>query len=175
MSALLNATPIRSEEGEVESVVVTLQDMTPLEEMDRLRTEFLGAVSHELLTPLAAIKGSAASALGPSFPLSSAEARQFFRIVSEQADHMRSLIRDLLDVTRIESGALQVAPEPVDVAALVESARTAFLRGGAQNAVEVELPPDLPASRRTDSGSFRRWAIFCPTRPVALRRRPPSG
>ena len=39
---LVNATPIRSEEGEVESVVVTLQDMTPLEDLERLRAEFLG-------------------------------------------------------------------------------------------------------------------------------------
>ena len=64
VTVLLNATPIRSDEGEVESVVVTLQDMTPPEELDQLRTEFLGVVSHELLTPLTTIKGSAASALG---------------------------------------------------------------------------------------------------------------
>ena len=47
VSVLLNATAIRSEEGQVESVVVTLQDMTALEELDRLRAEFLGMVSHE--------------------------------------------------------------------------------------------------------------------------------
>ena len=54
VTTLVNATPIRSEEGEegdVESVVVTLQDMTPLEEMERLRAEFLGMVSHELQDP----------------------------------------------------------------------------------------------------------------------------
>ena len=57
---------------------------------------------------------------------------------------MRSLIRDLLDVTPIESGTLAVLPEPADVAALVEGARTAFLRGGAGNAIEIDLPTDLP-------------------------------
>ena len=61
VTTLVNATPIRSEEGEVVSVVVTLQDMTPLEEMERLRAEFLGMVSHELRTPLTSIKGSAAT------------------------------------------------------------------------------------------------------------------
>ena len=59
VTTLVNATPIYSEEGAVESVVVTIQDMTPLEELERLRAEFLGMVSHELRTPLAAIKGSA--------------------------------------------------------------------------------------------------------------------
>ena len=61
VTVMMNATPIRSEEGELESVVVTLQDMTALEELDRLRAEFLGMVSHELRVPLAAIKGSAAT------------------------------------------------------------------------------------------------------------------
>ena len=58
VTALLNATPIRSEEGEIESFVVTLQDLTPLEELERLRAEFLGMVSHELRTPLTSIKGA---------------------------------------------------------------------------------------------------------------------
>ena len=50
VTTLINATSILSEEGEVESVVVTMQDMTPMEEMERLRAEFLGMVSHELRT-----------------------------------------------------------------------------------------------------------------------------
>ena len=144
VTTLVNATPIRSVDGEIASLVVTAQDMTPLEEQERLRAEFLGVVSHELLTPLTTIKGSAASVLGSSFPLDLAEMRQFFRIVDEQADHMRSLIRDLLDVTGIEAGTLLVTPEPANVAALVESARGAFLSGGAKNGVEVDIPPDLP-------------------------------
>ena len=61
VATLVNATPIHSEEGELESFVITLQDMAPLEDLDRLRAEFLGIVSHELRTPLASIKGSAAS------------------------------------------------------------------------------------------------------------------
>ena len=63
VTALINASPIRSEEGEVESLVVTLQDMTPLENLERLRAEFLGMISHELRTPLATIKGSTATLL----------------------------------------------------------------------------------------------------------------
>ncbi len=47
VKALLNATPVQSQEGVVESFVVTLQDMTPLEELERLRAESMGMVSHE--------------------------------------------------------------------------------------------------------------------------------
>ena len=59
VTTLMNATPIRSPKGEIESFVMTLQDMTPLEELERQRAEFLGMVSHELRTPLSSIKGSA--------------------------------------------------------------------------------------------------------------------
>ncbi len=65
VTTIVSATPIQSEEGEVESVVVTLQDMTPLEELERLRAEFLATVSHELRVPLTSIKGSVATVLGP--------------------------------------------------------------------------------------------------------------
>ena len=141
---LVNATPIRSEAGEVESVVVTLQDLTPLEELDRLRSEFLGMVSHELRAPLTSIKGSTATVLGVSPVPPPAEMLQFFRIIDEQADHMRSLISDLLDAGRIEAGTLSVTPELSEVPVLVDQARTTFLSGGSRHAVLLDLPPDLP-------------------------------
>ena len=144
VKAVLNVSPIHSEERELESVVVTLQDMTAFEETERMRSEFLGVVSHELLTPLAAIKGSATSALGSAFPLSVSEVNQFFRIVNEQADHMRNLIKDLIDITHIESGTLEVVPEPVDLATLVEGAMTAFLSGQAEKSVEMDVAVDIP-------------------------------
>ena len=144
VTTVINATPIFSEEGAIVSVVATVQDMTPLEDLQRLRAEFLGMVSHELRTPLTTIKGSAATLLTASSTLSPAEMGDFFRIIDEQADHMRSLISDLLDVTRIEAGSLSVTPEPTVVAALVNQAREVFLRGGARNSIEVDLPTDLP-------------------------------
>ena len=144
VSTLINTTPIYADAGEIVSVVATIQDITPLEELERLRAEFLGMVSHELRTPLASIKGSAATVLGTSSPLDPAETRQFFRIIEEQADHMRDLINNLLDLTRIEAGTLSVAPEPTDVAAVIAQARDAFLSGGYRNTIEVDLLPDLP-------------------------------
>ena len=144
VTTLVNATPILSEEGEVVSVVVTLQDMTPLEEMERLRAEFLGMVSHELRTPLTSIKGSAATLTEAASDLDPAEMLQFFRIIGEQADHMRDLIGDLLDVARIETGELSVAPAPADVATLVDEARSRFQSGGGRNNLRIDLSPELP-------------------------------
>ena len=144
VTTLVNATPIYSEEGEVESVVVTLQDMTPLEELERLRAEFLGMVSHELRVPLTSIKGSTTTLLDTSTVLDPAETRQFYRIIDHQADCMRDLISDLLDVARIETGSLSITPEPSDVASLVDEARNTFLSGGGRSSIEINLPPDPP-------------------------------
>ena len=76
--------------------------------------------------------------------LDPAEVRQFFRIIDAQADHMDGLIGDLLDAGRIDSGTLSVDPEPAEVAALVDRARTTFVSGGGRQAVRIDLPPDLP-------------------------------
>ena len=144
VTALINATPIRSGDGELVSVVVTMQDLGPLEELERARAEFVGLVSHELRSPLAAIKGSAATALGAARELDPAEIRQFFRIIEQHADQMDHLIRDLLEAGRIEAGTLTVDPQPSEVAALVNQARNTFLSGGGRHDLVIDLPATLP-------------------------------
>ncbi len=142
--ALVNAAPVRTEGDGIASVVVTLQDLAPLDEIERLRTEFLGLVSHELREPLAAIKGSATTLLEDSAALDPAEMREFHRIIVAQSNHMRGLISDLLDAGRIDSGALSVAPEPSELAELVERARDTFVGGGGRHGIVVDLPVGLP-------------------------------
>ena len=142
--ALVNATPVPRGGSEAGSVVVTVQDLAPLDEIERLRTEFLGLVSHELRAPLAAITGSAFTLLDAPEALDPAEMREFFRIILEQAGHMRGLVADLLDAGRIDSGTLSVSPEPTAAADLVERARSTFLAGDGGRAVAVELEDGLP-------------------------------
>ena len=144
VTTLVNATPIHAEDGAVASVVVTMQDLAPLEELERQRAEFLGMVSHELRVPLTSIKGSTGALLGASRQFAPAETREFIRIVDDQADRMIGLIADLLDAGRIDTGTLSVSPEPSEVAALVDQGRTTFLSGGGRHTVTVDLPPDLP-------------------------------
>ena len=141
---LINSTPIQSTGNAVESMIVTMQDLAPFQELNRLRAEFLGMVSHELRAPLAAIKGSAATVLGSSRVLDRTEMQQFFRIIEGQADHMDNLISDLLDAGRIDSGTLSVDSRPVQVSELVEQARTTFLSGGGRQTIRIDLPLDLP-------------------------------
>ena len=77
VSMLVNATPIGSGSGEVGSFVVTMQDLTDLEELEWLRAEFLAMVSHELREPLTSIKGSITTLLEAATALDAAEVVQF--------------------------------------------------------------------------------------------------
>ena len=144
VTVLINATPIRSAAGDVESVVATLQDMTKFEELERQRAEFLGVVSHELRAPLASIKGSAATLVGSGATLDPAEMDLFYGIIEQQADHMSGLITDLLDMARIDTGTLPLSTEPSEPSLLVDRARNTFLSGGGRRNVPVDLEPDLP-------------------------------
>ena len=144
VTVLLNATPIHAEDGQVASFVITLQDLAPLEEQERLRAEFLAMVSHELRMPLTSVMGAGTTLLNAAADLDPAEMRQFHRIIVDRAEHMRYLIGDLLDVARMETGALSVNPEPSELRLLVEEAESRFVAGGAGNALEVDLADDLP-------------------------------
>ena len=145
VTVLLNATPIRAGDGSIETFVITLQDMTPLEELERLRAEFLATVSHELRTPLSSVKGSVANLMDPSASLDPAEVSQFHRIIDMQTDRMRDLIGDLLDVAHIQTGSLSVSPAPAELVGIVDEARTTYLSGGGRNNIRIEIPPGLPA------------------------------
>ena len=77
--------------------VVTLQDLAPLEELERQRAGFVAMVSHRLRTPLTSILGPTATLLEQSGGLDPAEWREFYRIIDERARRMRGLIGDLPD------------------------------------------------------------------------------
>ena len=94
---------------------------------------------------------------------------EFFRIIDEQANHMRGLLADLLDQGRIETGTVSLAPEPAEVADLVEQAkRTA--QGDGTHALSIDLPDGLTAG----DGGRPVWVSVQalregPQRPTRLR------
>ncbi len=116
-----------------------------LEEVDRLRRSLVGAVSHDLRTPLATIKLSASALLDPESSLSSAEARELIGLVDQQADRLDRLVANLLDLTRIQSGTLELRREVVPVEELVEGAigvlGSGIDRGRLSCVLEAALPP----------------------------------
>jgi K+-sensing histidine kinase KdpD len=87
-----------------------------LRELDRMKTELLGTVSHELRTPLGSIKGYATTLLTHGNRLRKDEQREFLEIIDSEADRLRELIENLLDLSRLEAGVLRIDRQPVRLA-----------------------------------------------------------
>ena len=138
--ALVSAAPIYRDGEEIAAAVSIIQDISPLEELERLKSEFLGIISHELRTPLTAIKGSTATVLGSRHPLDDREIWEFFEIIDEQADKMRDLVNNLLDVTRIEAGELSISLSPFDLREALEEAKSMFVLNGGYQEISIETP-----------------------------------
>ncbi|MFQ6028980.1 MAG: PAS domain S-box protein [Dehalococcoidia bacterium] len=141
---LVNTTAVLSGDGRVNTAIIALQDIAPLEQVEKLRTEFLGMVSHELRAPLTAIKGSAATALGSPQTFDDIEIRDLFQIINEQSDRLRDLVNNLLDMTRIDAGALSVNTEPTDLMEVIKEGHKSFVRSGGSNDVRLTVPEDPP-------------------------------
>jgi signal transduction histidine kinase len=95
------------------------REVAALKKIDRLKTELLSTVSHELRTPLGSIKGYATTLLEHEGLLSRAERREFLEIIDGESDRLDELIRNLLDMSRLEAGVLKIDPEPTDLADVV--------------------------------------------------------
>jgi signal transduction histidine kinase len=97
------------------------REVAALKKIDRLKTELLSTVSHELRTPLGSIKGYATTLLEHGEILSAEEAREFLGIIDSESDRLDELIRNLLDMSRLEAGVLRIDREPTDLAEVARS------------------------------------------------------
>jgi two-component system sensor histidine kinase KdpD len=115
-----------------------------LEEVDRLRRALLGAVSHDLRTPLATMKVASSTLLDPNSALSAEDAKELYGLLDLQTDRLTRLVTSLLDMTRYQAGVLDVdrAPWPLDdlVADAVATLRPAL----GERLIEVRVPNSLP-------------------------------
>ncbi len=120
-----------------------LRDVTKILELDRMKTSLISTVSHELRTPLAAIKGYATTLLADDVEWDALAQHDFLEIISQETDRLSYLVNDLLDMSRIEAGNLEVSYEECKLSYLVErAARRAHPQP--KDRLHAELPPDLP-------------------------------
>ena len=113
-------------------------------ETDRLRSAMLTSISHDLRTPLASILGAATSLKTQPEDLGEADKREMIGTIQEEAERLNRFIGNLLDMTRIESGAIVAGTSMVDLSELVGSALERTQRILAGHRVDVRLATDLP-------------------------------
>jgi two-component system sensor histidine kinase KdpD len=113
-------------------------------ETERLRNSLLSSVSHDLRTPLASITGAASTLLENEAHLDADTRRDLLESLHEEADRLNRLVQNLLEMTRLESGALQLHTEWHPVEEVVGAALGRFGKALARRAVTTRVPPDLP-------------------------------
>jgi len=113
-------------------------------ETERLRNSLLSSVSHDLRTPLASITGAASTLLENEARLDARTRRDLLETLHEEADRLNRLVQNLLEMTRLESGALQVHTEWHSVEEVVGAALGRFSKALARRPVTTHVPPELP-------------------------------
>ena len=142
----VTAAPVQA--AGTRSAVLVLHDISELRRLERVRRDFVANVSHEFKTPLTAIQGFAETLLGGALDDHTNRTR-FVEIIREQARRLARLTDDLLKLSRIEAGRLELELRPINVSALVngcvETARVKAETKGLR--INVELPEGLPPVR----------------------------
>jgi two-component system sensor histidine kinase KdpD len=113
-------------------------------ETERLRNSLLSSVSHDLRTPLATITGAATTMLDSGAKLDTKTRQELLESVREEADRLNRLVQNLLEMTRLESGALQLRKEWHPLEEVIGAALSRLGKQLGDRRVDTQLPPDLP-------------------------------
>jgi two-component system sensor histidine kinase KdpD len=112
-------------------------------ETERVRNTLLASVSHDFRTPLSSILGSATSLIDYGDKLDAPAKKDLLGQIKKEAEDLDEMVRNLLAITRIDAGALEVRRDWIDLREISERVVSAARRHGAQQRIEIELPKDL--------------------------------
>jgi two-component system sensor histidine kinase KdpD len=141
LDALIDQTALAIERS---LLVDRLNEAQVAVEADKLRVAMLTSLSHDLRTPLAAILGSATSLLANRDLYDPSQTTELLATVRDEAERLDRFVGNLLDMSRLEAGALGVKTETADLHDLVDAARQRLSRRLAGHRVAIDIPPDAP-------------------------------
>jgi PAS domain S-box-containing protein len=132
--------PIVGSDGEMDADVVVVRDVTRERQTDELKADFVASVSHELRTPLTPIKGFLMTLLREDRDFTQDRRHEYYKLMLVQSQRLERLIEDLLEVTRLETGAGLVDSSPIDAIDLVGQVVDRFTSEDPQRIVTVIAP-----------------------------------
>ncbi|MEZ4641716.1 MAG: ATP-binding protein [Chloroflexota bacterium] len=111
---------------------------------DHLRSEVLAVLSHELSTPLAAIKGYVTAMLLEEVSWPEEKRRQFLQLITEEVDNLQTMISEILDTTRMEAGLLAIEPQPLRLPRLAQEVADEMQQRTMAHRFVLDFAPDFP-------------------------------
>lgn len=141
----VTAAPIRRNDGTMTGIVMVLHDVSQQREIDRMKSDFISSVSHELRTPLTSIKAYAETILHDK-NMTEETKREFLGVINEESDRLTNLINGILEISRIESGTIEIARKPVNLVSVVRRAveDLEHLAGKKKIRLQTDIAEQLP-------------------------------
>ncbi len=169
-----DAAPIRNREGQLTGVVLILKDVTEPRRMEEMKSNLVSTVSHQLRTPLTSIRMAIHLLLEEKVGPLTEKQVELLLTARDESDALHGILANLLDISRMESGLLQMDFQEVSPATLVTEAVAPFRRAAQDGGVEMEtkLPGDLPTVC-ADTGQIGH--VFANLLSNALRYTAPGG
>ena len=141
---LLTAARIAGSDGRLQQLVLCVRRGERRQRLDAARSDLVSTVSHELRSPLTSVKGFTKTLLAKWDRFSDEQKRQMLATVNEDADRVTRLLGELLDVSRIDAGRVQLRRQMIDLAVIVARVVERMAHSPRSRPIEVDLPADLP-------------------------------
>lgn len=135
--------PYMDESGNLTGVIVVLHDMTAIRKLEKMRSEFVANVSHELKTPITSVKGFTETLLDGAID-DKEIARTFLEIIHKESERLDRLVHDILDLSTIEQQKNHQQLSKVDLSALVHTAGEILKKKAKAKEIEIKLPSPTP-------------------------------
>lgn len=153
-------------------IVIVLHDITNIRRLERVRSEFVANVSHELKTPIASVKGFSETLLDGAVN-DPETAHSFLKIIYDESERLDRLIMDLLDLSKIESKRIQLDFSPIEMEELVEKTVHSMQTEAQKKQIQfdIEVPPGLYIEADED----RLRQVFINLLSNGINYTPPGG
>ncbi|MDD5561693.1 MAG: ATP-binding protein [Candidatus Omnitrophica bacterium] len=154
----VNGVPIMRN-NRLEGAILVFHDITELRRLEQIRQDFVANVSHELRTPISSIKGYAETILEGALE-DKENLKEFISIIYQDSDRLASLINDLLDLSRIESGKMKMLFMPLDTVSVIKRAVTVLENQAKAKSItfRLDIPSNIPRIR-ADEARFSQVMI----------------
>jgi len=141
----VSAVRLRDTRGNLQGSILVFHDVTDIKRFESMRSDFVANVSHELRTPLTAIRGYVETLMHTP-PADPKESRQFLAIIDRHSERLSRLTQDLLTLSDLESGKIQLSLQPLDASQLIQRVLEVFWDQAARKQVKLtqKIEPQLP-------------------------------
>jgi len=143
-SVEINFAPLFDRENRLVNVIANVRDITRFRQADEMKSTFISAVSHELKTPVALIKGYASTLRRKDANWDSNTVKDSLAVIEEESDRLTELIENLLDASRLQSGSFRLSPVELDIDQLVVRVARKFQDQHSSHKIIADVPSDLP-------------------------------